>query len=65
MEKEVIVETREVVNHDEVNRLTVLLQQKETEIINLLNRPREKEIVVETQQVVDHTEVNRLSSLLS
>ena len=53
-EKEVVYETREVVNTDEINRLNALLHQMEQENINLRNRPREKEIVVEHREVVNH-----------
>ena len=50
-EKEIVVETREVVNHAEVHRLTDLLGHRDNEILMLKNRPREKEIVVETHEV--------------
>ena len=65
-EKEVVVETHEVINNTEINRLNNLLAHRDAEILSLANRPREKEIVVETQQVqvVDHAEIDRLTALL-
>ncbi len=54
-EKEIVVETKTVVDHTEVSRLNDI-------ILELRNRPPR----VETRevQVMDHTEVNRLNGLL-
>ena len=46
----------------EIERLTSLLNQRDSEIMHLKSRPLEKEIVVE--KVMDNVEVNRLTSLL-
>ena len=59
-----MVETREVVDHTEINRLTLILSERDREILMLKNRPREKEIIVETHEVVDHYEIDRLTRLL-
>ena len=50
-------------DHTEINRLTMLLRERDAEIHRLLHRPREHEVVVE--KVVDTLEIDRLNQLLN
>jgi hypothetical protein len=61
-EKEIVVETHEVMDHKEINRLTDLLHERDKEILFLKSRPKEKEIVIE--KVVDNNEINRLLGVI-
>ena len=55
-QKEVVVETHEIVDHAEIQRLTAILNQRDQLILELRNRPleiQERIVEVPVERIVD------------